>query len=96
MNILSFTDAEKYLKNRQVYFRKEIVNSDFKPIAESGKVYNIGKVEITRVSDEIVAFTAIINGVETTMYEYKSDLEMFAFVKTNFIPVSELVNKWLS
>ena len=33
MNILSFTDAEKYLMNKQVYFRKEIANSDLKTIS---------------------------------------------------------------
>jgi hypothetical protein len=79
-----------------VYFKKEIANSDFKTIAESGKVHNIGKVELTRISNEIIAFTVVVNGVEATMYEYKSDLELFAWVKTNFIPVSELVERWMS
>ncbi len=96
MNILSYQDVEIYLQNKQVYFKKQIANSDFNTIAESGKVHNIGKVDVTRISDERVAFTIIVNGVETTMYEYKSDLELFAWVKTNFIPVSELVERWMS
>jgi len=96
MNILSYQDVESYLQNKQVYFKKEIANSDFKTIAESGKVHNIGKVELTRINNERVAFNLVVNGVETTMYEYKSDLELFAWVKTNFIPVPELVNRWMS
>ena len=96
MNILSYQDVESYLQNKQVYVKKEIANSDFKTIAESGKVHNIGKVELTRINNERVAFNLVVNGVETTMYEYKSDLELFAWVKTNFIPVPELVNRWMS
>ena len=96
MNILSYQDVESYLQNKQVYFKKEIANSDFKTIAESGKVHNIGKVELTRINNERVAFNLVVNGVETTMYEYRSDLELFAWVKTNFIPVPELVNRSMS
>jgi hypothetical protein len=96
MNILSYQDVETYLQNKQVYFKKEITNSDFNTIAESGKVHNIGKVDVTRISDERVAFTIIVNGAETTMYECKSDSELFAWVKTSFIPVSELVERWMS
>jgi len=96
MNILSFTDAEKYLMNKQVYFRKEIANSDFKTIAEANKVHNVKGVEITRLNERTISFDIIINGVETTMYEYKTDLELFAWIRTNLIPVNELVNKWLS
>ena len=96
MNILSYQNIENYLQDKQVYFKTEIVNSDFKTIAESGKVHNIDKVDVTRISDERVAFTIVINGAETTMYEYKSDLELFAWIKTNFIPVSELVERWMS
>lgn len=96
MNILSFTDAEKYLMNKQVYFRKEIANSDFKTIAEANKVHNVKGVEITRLNEKTIAFDIIINDVETTIYEYKTDLELFAWIRTNLIPVNELVNKWLS
>lgn len=96
MNILSYQDVVNYLQNKQVYFKKEIANNDFNTIAESGKVHNIGKVDVTRISDDRIAFTIIANGAETTMYEYKSDLELFAWVKTNFIPVSELVERWMS
>ena len=49
MNMLSFTDVEKYLMNKQVYFRKEIANSDFKTIAEANKVHTVKGVEITRL-----------------------------------------------
>lgn len=74
----------------------EIVNSDFKTIAESGKVHNIGNVDLSRLNEQRIAFTLNINGTDTTMYEYTSDLELFAWVKTNFIPVCELVERWSS
>jgi hypothetical protein len=96
MNILSYSDVEKYLQNKQVYFRKNIENSNFKSLAQENKVYNISKVIVERISDERIAFTIRINGAETTLYEYKSDLEFFAFIKTNFIPVSVLYNAYLS
>ena len=96
MNLLSYQDVEKYLQNKQVYFKKEIANSDFQTIAESGKVHNVGKVQLTRLNEQQVAFDLNVNGITTTMYEYKTDLELFAWVKTNFIPVCELVERWMS
>ena len=96
MNLFSYQDVEDYLQNKQVYFKKEIANSDFQTIAESGKVHNIGKVQLTRLNEEQIAFELNVNGITTTMYEYKTDLELFAWVKTNFIPVRELVERWMS
>lgn len=89
-------DAEIYLQNKQVYFKKEIVNSDFKTLAESGKVHNVGNVELKRLNENTIAVYMQINDIETTMYEYKTDLELFAFIKTNFIPVCELVERYQS
>ena len=96
MNILSFTDAEKYLQNRQVYFRKEISNSDLKTIAKPDRVHNIGRVEITRLNKTTIVIYIEINNEMANIYEYKTNLELFAWIKTNFIPVNELVNKWIS
>lgn len=96
MNLLSYQDVENYLKDKQVYFKKEIANSDFKTIAESGKVHDVGNVEIIRLNEERIAFTLSINGIETTMYEYKSDLKFFEWIKTNFIPVHKLIENWSS
>lgn len=95
MNILSYKDVENYLQNKQVYFKKEIVDIDFKTIAESGKVHNIGEVELTRIRDDTVAFTIVVNGLQVTMYEYMSDLELFDWVKTDFIPVNKMVERWM-
>ena len=96
MNILSYSDVEKYLQNKQVYFRKSIETADFKTFAKENKVYTISKVEIQRINEERIAFTIIINGKETTLYEYKTDLEFFDFVKTNFIPVYVLLDAYVS
>ena len=96
MNIFNYKDAEKYLQNRQVYFRKEVSNRDLKTIAESDKVHNIGSVDIERLNDTTIALRIQINGIETPIYQYKTDLELFAWIKVNFIPVNELVDNWLN
>lgn len=96
MKILSFTDAEKYLMNKQVYFRIEITNSDLKTIAKSNKVHDVGNVEIKRLNDSTVVLHIEINNNTTSIYEYKTDFELFSWIKLNFIPVNELVYKWLS
>lgn len=96
MNISSFTDAEKYLMNKQVYFRKEIVNSDMKTIAKSGKVHDVGRVEITRLSDSTIAVYIGINNEMVNIFEYKTDIELFSWIRVNFIPVNELIYRWLN
>ncbi len=96
MNILSYSDVEKYLQNKQVYFRKSIETSEFKTFAKENKVYTISKVEVSRISEERIAFTIVIDKKETTLYEYKTDLEFFAFIKVNFIPVYDLLDAYLS
>lgn len=94
MKFFTNQDVENYLQNKQVYFKKEICCSDFKTIAESGKVHNIGKVELTLLNENTIAFHLNINGIDVTIYEYKSDVEFFAWVRTNFIPVLVLVEQW--
>lgn len=96
MNILSYRDVEDYLSCKQVYFRKQISDVDLKTIVEAAKVYYVGKVELKRLNENTLSFSLMIEGKEVVIYDYKSDLEMFAFVKVNYIPVQELVNKWLS
>lgn len=98
MNILNYTDAETYLQNKQVYFRKEIANSELQTIAQANMVHKVGKVEINDTSNRYhncKAITIEINGIETTIYEYKTDLELFAWLWTNLIPVNSLVDNYL-
>jgi len=94
MNISNYQDVEKYLQNKQVYFKKEIVNSDFKTIAESNKVHYVERVNLIRLNKEQIAFSINVNGREVTMYEYKSDLAFFAWVKCNFIPIHIMAEKF--
>lgn len=60
-----------------------------------GRVHDIGDVEVKKLDEQRIALTLAINGKETTIYNYKSDLEIFAWVKNNFIPVYVLVNNYL-
>lgn len=94
MNIQNYEDIKKYLQYKQVYFKREIADSGLVTIFESGKVHDFGNVQIRRLSEEVVAFTIECNGLLTTLFEYKSDLELFAWVKTTFIPVQELVKRY--
>ena len=92
-NIVTKENAENYLKNSQVYFRKAIANKDWlSEEVEANKVHQVGRVEINRIDEDRVAFHIQVNGNEYTLYEYKTDLELFAWIRTNLIPVRELVN----
>lgn len=91
-NITTYLEAEKYLQNKQVFFKKEIVNIDFKTIAKSGKVHEVYKVNIKRLNETTVLLYMQIDDQEAALYENKTDQELFAFIKSNFIPVPELAN----
>ena len=88
-------EITNFLQNRQVYITKNIVNRSFQTIAEAGKVYNIGAVHIKKtVSDysdnNSIAFTIVIDDVETTIYYFLSENEFLKYIKVFFIPVSEM------
>lgn len=96
-NLITKENAEKYLKNSQVFFRKSIVNKDtLLEEVEADKVHQVGEVEINRINEDRVAFHIEVNGNEHILYEYKTDLELFAWIRTNLIPVRELVNFYYS
>lgn len=95
-DLKTFSNVEIYLQNRQVYFKREIVNSDFKTLAEAGKVHNVGNVELKRLNQSTIAFNIEINGVETIMYEYNSDLGIIDWIKRNFIPIAVFVECYQS
>lgn len=95
MNMLSFKDVEKYLMNKQVYFRKEIVNSYFETIAKANKVHNVKSVEIARINENVISFEIVIDNNFVRVYEHKTDGEFFSWIKRNFIPVSEMFNSWI-
>jgi hypothetical protein len=91
----NLNDVQKYLQNKQVYFRVEITDSDFKTIAEAGKVHEIGSVELTRIEMYRMAFDVNINGKETSIILRKTDEEFVKWVKAFLIPVHELVDNYL-
>jgi hypothetical protein len=95
-NMTNLNDVQKYLQNKQVYFRVEITDSDFKTIAEAGKAHEIGSVEVTRLNERTIAFKLVINSKEVSIYEYKTDEEFVKWVKAFLIPVHELVDNYLN
>lgn len=94
MNILNNTDAEKYLQNKQVYFRKKIVDNNLKTILEGDKVYDVGIVEIRRSNQTTISLYIKINDEMVNIYECKRDLDLFAWLRTNLIPLNELIDNY--
>jgi len=92
----NLNDVQKYLQNKQVYFRVEITDSDLQTIAEAGKVHEIGSVEITRIEMYRIALDMIINGKETSIILNRTDEEFIKWVKSFLIPVHELVDNFLN
>ena len=98
MDLLTIKDVEIYLSNRQVYFKKEIVDCDFKTIAKSGVVYNVGDVKINETTNKYhncMCLNINIDNIEVNLYEYKKEHEFIEWIKTNFIPVNELIENFL-
>ena len=95
MNILKFTDVEQCLQFRQVYIGKDISNVDLKPIVPVG-VIDMKAVEAQRINGNTIALRFNYNNEKeaVTIYSYETDLGFFAFVKTHFIPVHLLIEKW--
>ena len=92
----NLNDVQKDLQNKQVYFRVRITDSNWKTIAEEGKVHEIGSVEVTRIEMYRIAFDVIINGQETSIILNRTDEEFIKWVKSFLIPVHELVDNYLN
>jgi predicted nucleotidyltransferase len=95
MKLQTYQDVEKYLSFKEVYFREEICDIDFKTIVEANKVEYIGKVEIKQIRENTIFFSLTVKGKEVNIITEKKDAEFFEFIKTNFIPVSEMFKKWI-
>ena len=96
MNILSFEDVEKYLGNKQVYFKMGVVDINLKTIVPAERVHDIGNISAERISDQTIAFYITVDGRENAIYKECSDYEFFAWIKQNYIPVQDLVAWWIS
>ena len=62
MNIVSFNDVEKFLQNKQVYFKMGIVDVNLRTIVSAKRVHDIGDVSSERISDQTIAFYITIDG----------------------------------
>ena len=91
MNLLSFTDAENYIRNKQVFIIPEIADKDLKTQTKENTVHDIGEVEVTEIRKDCICLTLQINKKEISIYLEKTKLSFLAWVKTNFIPVKEML-----
>jgi len=92
----SLNDVQKYLQNKQVYFRVEITDSDLKTIAAAGKAHEIGSVEVKRIDRYRVILDVNVNGNEASIIAHRTDEEFIKWVKAFLIPVHELVDTYLN
>ncbi len=91
MNILTVNDVENYLKNRQVYFKLEICNSDFKTQFKAKRVYDLQNVTCNEVRENTYYLHIESNKINTAIYKECTKLEFFAWIRVNFIPITELI-----
>ncbi len=91
MNILTIKDAENYLKFKQVYFKIEICNSDFKTQFKSNYVHNLHNIIIEEVRENTFCLNIESENDISFIYKECSKLELFAWIKVNFIPINELI-----
>ena len=96
MNIVSFNDVEKFLQNKQVYFKMGIVDVNLRTIVSAERVHDVGDVSAERISNQTIAFYITVDGKENAIYKECTDFEFFAWIKQNFIPVQDLVAWWIS
>jgi hypothetical protein len=94
MNILSFEDVENYLKFKQVYFRKEICNIDLKTTLKGAYVHNLQSITCNPVRENVFYLAIEVDGITIPIYKDCTMLEFFAWVKTNFTPISKLIDKY--
>jgi hypothetical protein len=90
----NYKEVEEYLQHKQVYFKKGIINTDLKEIAQGGVVHNVGKVLIERIREDAIAFSLEICSKEIVIYEFKKQKEFFKDIKNQFIPVNELIKSY--
>lgn len=96
MDIVSFNDAEKYLGNKQVYFKKGIVDVNLRTIVSAERVHDIGDVSAEMISNQTIALYITVDGKENAIYKECTDFDFFAWIKQNYIPVQDLVACWIS
>lgn len=92
MNILSYKDVESYLSNKQIYFREGVKNTDSLLMVEGGKVHNVTDVSIDRFNKHTVVLEMNINNEVFLILAKGTDLDLFAWVRSNFIIIDDLVS----
>ena len=92
MNILTFEDAENYLKFQQVYFKKEICDINMKTVLAANYVHKLNSVSCYQKEDRFYLEIECKGHISPICTFYKSKLEFFAWIRTNFIPLSELIH----
>ena len=73
MNLLSFTDAENYIRNKQVFIVPEIADKYLKTQTKENTVYDIGEVEVTEIREDCICLTLQINKKEISIYLEKTN-----------------------
>jgi hypothetical protein len=96
MNITSVDQIQNYLAFKQIYFRKEVQDSNFNTFAKGGRVSEVGKVEVSKIRENCIALTLEINGEQTMIYNDMNEVEFVKFVTSLCVPVSVLVESYFN
>jgi len=96
MELKSFSDIEKYLKGKQVYFAREICDTNFKTIFESRHVYKVQKVNITEVRKDTICIEISADNLTGLLYldDYDTNFDLYEWVKRMFIPLNVILDAY--
>jgi len=96
MELKSFSDIEKYLKGKQVYFAHEICDTNFKTIFEAGHVYKVQKIDIIQVRKDTVCIEISADNLTGLLYldDYDTNFDLYEWVKRMFIPLNVILDAY--
>lgn len=87
----SIEDVEKYISGQQVYIVPEITDYSLVRKTKGNTVHNVKEVSIEYVREDCFCLALTINDKLLRLYLDKTQNELYKWVKTNFIPVKEML-----
>lgn len=87
----SIEDVEKYISGQQVYIIPEITDYSLVRKTKGHTVHHINEVSIENVRENCFCLSLTINNKLLNLYLDKTQKELFKWIKTNFIPVKEML-----
>lgn len=96
MKILSDNDLKMYMKKKEMYATREVVNSNFQTKFEANRTYFISGIDIEWVNENTVICYIFSDAIECSFYRTSTKIHFYAEMKNLFIPISEMFDAWKS